>query len=577
MTYLLLKKILNSVVLSNKIFRYVKDIHDQLVWGNGLRCDWYDLGCFPDLLIRFNYIERYKQIFNKIVERKRNNNNSIADESFLRIYYESFTNALLCGDIDVIILLYHEFHKQINFNRVLFREHYQSNLALIEFLHENCDYWFKAGGKGTMDDAAFGSLEVIQFLHYNRTEGCSKQALDNAASSGDMDLIKFLHFNRTEGCTTKIYERTIMFGQLNVVKWLLENRTEAFTQSAIHSAVHLGHLEIVKTLIDSNKPFLCKKNCKLCNNTTTTKTTTKTTLKYHITEDSTLSSKLFEIAISYGHLAIVRYFNENFHNVKCSTHSLNSAASRGYLETIKYIYENRIERCSEQAIEDSIRNGHLETLVFLNQTIDANLQDYMHLTVSYTQFDILKYIHQQSKIKNPGFKFQPFLMDPFVTCKDSTKLDWLKENTTFGFSVDAYNLAIYYGNVSTLRWLHENTAFAIPDDAFETACCQENAIEKVRYLHEQGATCTTEAMDLSKSIKVTSFLHYNRTEGCTSQAMSNAITSEKIEIIKFLDQNRTEHLNSKPQLTDQYFVLGQRYNIALNFLERLKLIKEYKI
>ena len=48
---------------------------------------------------------------------------------------------------------------------------------------------------------AYGHLEVVKWLHENRTEGCSKCAMDWAAKNGHLDVVKFLHENRTEGCS----------------------------------------------------------------------------------------------------------------------------------------------------------------------------------------------------------------------------------------------------------------------------------------------------------------------------------------------------------------------------------------
>ena len=46
-----------------------------------------------------------------------------------------------------------------------------------------------------------GHLEVVNFLHENRTEGCTERAMNWAAENGHLDVVKFLHENRTEGCT----------------------------------------------------------------------------------------------------------------------------------------------------------------------------------------------------------------------------------------------------------------------------------------------------------------------------------------------------------------------------------------
>ncbi|MHB1953345.1 MAG: ankyrin repeat domain-containing protein [Sulfobacillus sp.] len=49
--------------------------------------------------------------------------------------------------------------------------------------------------------AANGHLPIVTFLHQNRTEGCTKNAIDRAAENGHLPVVTFLHQNRTEGCT----------------------------------------------------------------------------------------------------------------------------------------------------------------------------------------------------------------------------------------------------------------------------------------------------------------------------------------------------------------------------------------
>lgn len=46
--------------------------------------------------------------------------------------------------------------------------------------------------------AANGHLRVVQWLHYNRSEGCTTEAMGGAADRNHDDGVKWLHVNRTE-------------------------------------------------------------------------------------------------------------------------------------------------------------------------------------------------------------------------------------------------------------------------------------------------------------------------------------------------------------------------------------------
>jgi len=92
-----------------------------------------------------------------------------------------------------------------------------------------------------------GHLEIVKWLHENRTEGCTVYAM-NTAMNGHLEIVKFLHFNRTEGCTTYAMNRAAKHGHLEVVKWLHENRSEGCTTYAMNKAANYGHLDVVKWL-----------------------------------------------------------------------------------------------------------------------------------------------------------------------------------------------------------------------------------------------------------------------------------------------------------------------------------------
>jgi len=76
-------------------------------------------------------------------------------------------------------------------------------LELIKERHEYLKF-----GIDAMDYAARnGHLDVIKWLHINRSEGCTKYAMAMAAEHGHLDVLKWLHLNRSEGCTKNAMDR----------------------------------------------------------------------------------------------------------------------------------------------------------------------------------------------------------------------------------------------------------------------------------------------------------------------------------------------------------------------------------
>ena len=59
----------------------------------------------------------------------------------------------------------------------------------------------KYGNKCWDTQASSGDLKALQWLHANRSEGCTAWAMNYAARNGHLEVMQWLHANRSEGCT----------------------------------------------------------------------------------------------------------------------------------------------------------------------------------------------------------------------------------------------------------------------------------------------------------------------------------------------------------------------------------------
>ena len=117
------------------------------------------------------------------------------------------------------------------------------------WLFSHPDFYPLNDGKETWNACAKnGHLEIVKFLHENRSEGCTAWTMDFAAENGHLEVVKFLHENRSEGCTKWAMNNAAENGHLEIVKFLHENRTEGCTKWAMDKAAKNGHLEVVKFL-----------------------------------------------------------------------------------------------------------------------------------------------------------------------------------------------------------------------------------------------------------------------------------------------------------------------------------------
>ncbi|ETL81964.1 hypothetical protein L917_17810 [Phytophthora nicotianae] len=115
-----------------------------------------------------------------------------------------------------------------------------------------------------MDNAASrGQLKVVQWLHANRSEGCTGVAMDGAASSGHFDVLLFLQSERSEGCTAKAFVNATTADELEILQWLFEHyreqfghdRLQLFAVGKFYTLQWLKHESILEDLPESERHF----------------------------------------------------------------------------------------------------------------------------------------------------------------------------------------------------------------------------------------------------------------------------------------------------------------------------------
>ncbi|KAF1791924.1 Ankyrin repeat-containing domain [Phytophthora cactorum] len=88
-----------------------------------------------------------------------------------------------------------------------------------------------------------GHLAVVEWLHTNRTEGCTASAMDEAAQNQFWDVVDWLDQNRSEGGTAAIMAACASQGDIEGVYWC-HYIGPPYDATAIEGAVLNGHFEI---------------------------------------------------------------------------------------------------------------------------------------------------------------------------------------------------------------------------------------------------------------------------------------------------------------------------------------------
>ena len=229
-------------------------------------------------------------------------------EFFLRDEWK-LTELITGNRLDLIKIIYSETNAFLKIDNILDDA---ASYGLIEYVIYLSEMGASCSMEANVNAAECGHLDVVKWLHFNRSEGSTTYAIDKAAANGHLDVVKWLHFNRSEGCTTDAIDNAAAFGHLEIVKWLHQNRSEGCSTDAIDNAASNGHLDIVKWL-HNNRAEGC-------------------------------TTYAIDYAAANGHLDIVKWLHQN-RSEGCTTYAIDYAAANGHLDIVKWLHQNRSEGC----------------------------------------------------------------------------------------------------------------------------------------------------------------------------------------------------------------------------------------
>ncbi|EGG18665.1 ankyrin repeat-containing protein [Cavenderia fasciculata] len=216
--------------------------------------------------------------------------------------------------------------------------------------------------------------------------------------------------------------------------------------------------------------------------------------------------RAMDIASEYGHLSTVQLLS-SVKTVICTPDAMRDAAENGHYEIVKYLDETRTEGCSTHAMDSAAYYGHFNIVRYLNcHRLEGCTSDAMDGAALNGHLNILQYLHQ---------------------------------NRYEGCTIDAMNGAALNGHLNILQWLRNNRTEGCSTNAMDNA----KSLEIVKFLHVNGKTCTTLAIDnacLKGDLDIVQFLFENRTEGCTQHAIINDCKSGNFDLIKFLLNARNQ-------------------------------------
>jgi hypothetical protein len=371
-----------------------------------------------------------------------------------------------------------------------------------------------------------GHLEIVIWLHKNRTEGFSSDGMKDAARFGKLNILEWIH-NSIENefhshWWPMISPIAALNGHFDIVKWIWEHRPDDFDELTIQEAAGGGHFEIVKWIEENTK------NPKF----------------QFIIDKLPLSRKFNEIVGFLQKYKIYGFTEQAFDN----------AALQGDLDTLKWLYNNNTDQisCTDIKFEYVAQSGNIEVVKWLDQ-IDCEFDvtdEVIEIAVKNNHLDFIKYLCEIDSCYHA-------LVPKCATDEGKTEiLEYMMEQRScFQFR----NIIYEETSLSALKWMHKNKPhlFQSPNGSqlgsTMDKLSQYGLLDCLIWMHHNRTEgCTTYAMDHAglhsqhpaDTLEIIEWLHHNRTEGCTIKAMDTAARRGDLSTLKFLHKNRTEGCSS---------------------------------
>ncbi|KAF0688399.1 Aste57867_19976 [Aphanomyces stellatus] len=385
--------------------------------------------------------------------------------------------------------------------------------------------------------ATMNDLPTLEFLHAQGHPGCTPAAMDAAAKHGNLPMVIFLHRRCQVGCTTLALVDAIVQGHVAVVQYLRECHLANFDLwpwgfSFVDRAASAGHLDMSIYLKDvENIEYTMEARLAAARNGHFA-VVQWLLQNSHAGVISCVNDDAIRQAASAGHMDIVKLIHETAgqhdHSWLNMVATVDAATKRGDKAIVLYLYLNGWPPCSSEGADAAAGNGLLDFLKWLYE------------------------YHQQWSKTKYSVSIAPCTYKAVERAARHNHIDvirWLVQECQLPITQTALDGAATGGHLDLLQWLwsHKGYESAWPSYLVDRVA-GNNHLKVVQWLlNDQGATCTTQAMDLAAAnghLEMVQWLHTHRTEGCTTQAMDRAAGNGHLDVLRWLHEHRREGCTS---------------------------------
>ncbi|KAG3037127.1 hypothetical protein PC121_g24131 [Phytophthora cactorum] len=339
------------------------------------------------------------------------------------------------------------------------------DIVMAEWLASHGAHWPEHADYTVRTVVARGRLDVLQWLVEQGRLDRIIALVSIAAQRGHLEIVRW------------------------IVEWTLPNHTAvehgilvlAVATLSIHTAATHGHLQVAKYLRETASRSVCGGY----------------TAHFTGQEIESLRGVIVEASPEAQ---------------RVSGRTMILAAKKGFLNVIQWLYAEYGDDLETESFNVGPERLPVDTIA-------------MDTAASYGHLDVLKYFHELQTSGETRLQCTKNAMDRTAENGNLSVVQYLYENRREGCTTAAMDKAAACGHFEVVKWLHQHRTEGCTQAAMDEAALPKR-IEVVQWLHENRAEgCSTRAMDnaaMTGHLDMVKWLHLNRSEGCTQNAMDEA-------------------------------------------------------
>ncbi|EFA77891.1 hypothetical protein PPL_09391 [Heterostelium album PN500] len=458
-------QIFNNFVLYKLIFKHIKSIHNVITQNvDSARYSWSEVIEKPTVMARYSYLRELKlyysehPIFSFGVDTTHTFNAAIKSGNIEMLKYlvelakpiassplhirfsRILKYAAMYGSLEMVEYICTEFaKKRLNYRSAFSKSPLSGDIEIVEYLKKKLEIFDLSFLNSFLYNAAKkGRIDMIEWMIENRPKGRSNSCMYYAAiEGGHLHVVQYLLDIKEPFIFDPDYgsflEYSIYFNQLEIAKLFHQHNIIESEDTLIDYAALNGNIECLKWL-NENTTF--EASVQAMNNAATNNhLEVLKWLRQHRTEGC--SDDIIQIISRKGYIEVIQWLYENQSNVLQSRQSIDVAISYGHLELAKWFFEKRNEQPSLFAIDSATLNGNESSEIRNFQMIKWLHDNHPNLT----HIDVFDKKSISASFRNG--------------CKKLIR--WFHNNNIQGvFNDESIDISINVLEYPLVRWIYEN-------------------------------------------------------------------------------------------------------------------------